>query len=125
MGKQAGSEPVSLGSHPDRGGSQQTQPGTPTSTVGAFWLPWLQPRLPGPLPEASSLRSLAISSSVMVVMSRQKSAFLPCSSSMYTWRREVQGASMAKGGPGGLGVSKAGGRAVPGCLPAGPPCRLR
>lgn len=81
--------------------------------------------LPGPLPEASSLRSLAISSSVMVVMSRQKSAFLPCSSSMYTWRREVQGASMAKGGPGSLGASRVGGRVVPGCLPAGPPCRLR
>lgn len=39
---------------------------------------------PGPLPDASSLRNLLISSSVMVVISLQKSTFLPCSSSMYT-----------------------------------------
>lgn len=49
------------------------------------------PGLPGPLPEASSLRSLEISSSVMMVMSRQKSTFLPCSSSMYTWRQRHTG----------------------------------
>lgn len=42
---EVGSEPVSPGSHPERGRSQQTQPGAPTSTVGAFWLPWLQPGL--------------------------------------------------------------------------------
>ena len=42
--------------------------------------------VPGPFPEASSFLSLLISSSVMVVMSLQKSTFFPCSSSMYTYQ---------------------------------------
>lgn len=42
--------------------------------------------IPGPLPEASSFLSLLISSSVIVVMSLQKSTFFPCSNSMYTYQ---------------------------------------
>lgn len=46
----------------------------------------LKDYVPGPFPEASSFLSLLISSSVMVVMSLQKSTFFPCSSSMYTYQ---------------------------------------